>query len=68
MATVTEVKIAKSHWHWRIFEQLADDEGVDLDHPDDWYPWWQFFVAGVEAEDQRHVDDNIEAIKRRSER
>jgi hypothetical protein len=37
---------------WFAFERYAGEEGISLDHRDDWVAWWLCFKAGAEAQDQ----------------
>lgn len=40
---------AKSHPAWPEFEALAEDLGINLDHPDDWELDWKVFFTGYNA-------------------
>lgn len=42
-----EAKFAKNHPEWNKFVDFAEREGVSLDNPDDWLPWWKCFFAGI---------------------
>jgi hypothetical protein len=37
------------HPLWEDFLMYATANGVGTDHPDDWKPWWDCFLAGVKA-------------------
>lgn len=34
---------------WPVFVQHAEENGIGLEHEDDWLQWWLCFLAGVMA-------------------
>lgn len=41
-----------NHPLWNSFCEYAEQDGISLDHIDDWNPWWQCFLAGAQASTQ----------------
>jgi hypothetical protein len=41
---------AKAHRLWPAFEDYAVEENIGLGEPDDWFPWWSCFKAGIDAQ------------------
>lgn len=39
----------KRHPLWDKFREWAEPDGVPLDDPEDWLPWWKCFLAGAAA-------------------
>lgn len=37
------------HDGWATFEQYAIEDGISLEHSDDWLPWWECFLEGWSA-------------------
>jgi len=35
--------------HWDEFRDWCEDNGVDLEHQDDWMPWWECWNAALDA-------------------
>ncbi len=38
----------KEHAYWNVFWAWAEENGCDSEHKEDWLPWWECFVAGVQ--------------------
>lgn len=41
---------------WIYFVKWAEANGIDLEHVEDWGPWFECFQAGAEAERNRCWD------------
>lgn len=44
---------AREHVLWPYFVQTCEDDGFSVDpdgHVDDWFPFWEWFVAGAISE------------------
>ena len=56
--TATE---SKDHPLWNKFLPFARANGIDLQYYEDWYAWWECFLAGAEAqkEDQSKPDKDL---------
>lgn len=39
----------KNHPLWEHFAEEAELEGIDMEHVDDWLPWWKMFLCGARA-------------------
>lgn len=42
-----------THFHWKEFISYCDDEGISMENPDDYMPWWRCWLTGAEAETTR---------------
>ena len=41
--------------HWDAFEIYCNNEGISLDHPDDWEWAWRLWNAALDAADQEYM-------------
>ena len=37
--------------HWDEFRDYCEDNGISLEHRDDWEAWWDCWNAALDAED-----------------
>ena len=46
--------------HWDEFAEWCEDEGIQLEHLDDWGIWWACWNAALDArEKQKSFDDTF---------
>jgi len=36
-------------YNWSVFVDLANENGINLDHKDDYDEWWKFWKAGYDC-------------------
>jgi hypothetical protein len=39
----------KNEYGWKEFVKFAEQEGINLEHEDDWGPWWNCWKGGYIA-------------------
>lgn len=41
--------VSNDEYKWDEFRDWCEDEGVSLDHQDDWVTWWNCWVSAIDA-------------------
>lgn len=36
-------------YHWDEFRDYCKEDGISLEHKDDWEPWWNIWVAAIKS-------------------
>lgn len=36
-------------YHWDEFRDYCEDNGISLEHREDWEPWWTCWKAAIDA-------------------
>ena len=42
--------------HWIEFCEYAEENGISLEHHEDWYIWWECWNAALDAADQEMLN------------
>lgn len=45
---------------WDEFVDWANDNGIGMEHKEDWEPWFECWCAAIEAKEQYDVEDTCE--------
>ena len=48
--------------HWDAFVRYAGEEGISLEHPDDWRQWWDCWNAALDARDNSELPYGFEVV------
>ena len=43
--------------HWNEFRDYCEDNGINLEHPDDWESWWECWNAALDAADGDYISN-----------